>query len=116
MISPEQLPQGPPPGLPMGPGGPPGGLPPEALMALLGGGPDAGGPPPEGADEGTGMSPAEHLRAAIAHAQAALVGEQSDPDSQKLADVVKGLYSILADRQKQQQKMLAGTAGANYGG
>ena len=84
-----------------------GGLPPE-LAALLGGGGGAGlpgGAPPEQPPE---MDPIEHLRQAIQHAQAALVAEPDDMDSQSLAKVVQGLYSILANRQKEQEQLLGG--------
>ncbi len=50
----------------------------------------------------------EHLRAAIEHAQAALVAEPDDVDSQQLAAVVKGLYQILANRQKQTDQAMGG--------
>lgn len=124
MIDPTQLQQG---GAPPDPSAqmPPGLM--DALMASGGGGADpasgpgdpAGGPygpDPGSPSQGDGINPTEHLRMAIEHAQAALVGEPSDPDSAKLSDILKGLYGILADRQKQQQTMLAGKAGANYGG
>ena len=55
---------------------------------------------------GTGMDPLEHLRAAIEHAQAALVMEPDDIDSQLLSKVVSGLYQILANRQKEQDQAL----------
>lgn len=63
----------------------------------------AAGPNPAQND---GVDPVEHLRAAIEHAQAALVSEPDDADSQALAAVVKGLYQILANRQKDQQQVL----------
>ena len=83
-----------------------GGLPPE-LAALLGGGGAGlpGGAPPEQPPE---MDPIEHLRQAIQHAQAALVAEPDDMDSQSLAKVVQGLYAILANRQKEQEQLLGG--------
>jgi hypothetical protein len=67
-----------------------------------------GGPPPPmmtetppSAEEPSELSsPVEHLRMAIQHAQAALVGEEDDADSQALSKLVSGLYQILAARQK----------------
>lgn len=56
------------------------------------------------------MSAADHLRLAIEHAQAALVGEPDDVDSQSLAKVVQGLYAILAARQKETQQTLGNPA------
>lgn len=55
---------------------------------------------------GTGMSPVDHLRAAIEHAQAAQVTEQDDQDSQTLAKCVAALYAILAARQKETDGVL----------
>ena len=78
---------GPPPGM----GAPtPGGLPPQ------------GGQPPE-------VDPVEHLRMAIEHAQAALVSEPDDQDSQLLSKLIAGLYQILAARQKEQETALGMT-------
>ena len=50
----------------------------------------------------------EHLKQAIQHAQAALVSEPNDADSQSLADIVKQLYAIIAGRQKEDEKALGG--------
>ncbi|MBI3936398.1 MAG: hypothetical protein HY323_05430 [Betaproteobacteria bacterium] len=50
-------------------------------------------------EQGAELSPVEHLRAAIEHAQAALISEPDDQDSQMLAKIVQGLYQILAGRQ-----------------
>lgn len=75
-------------------------LPPE-LMQLLGG----GAPEEEAAPD---LSPADHLRAAIEHAQAALVDEPDDADSQQLAAVVKSLYSILSGRQDAEDRAAGG--------
>lgn len=52
------------------------------------------------------MSPVDHLRAAIEHAQAALVGEPNDGDSQQLAKAVQGLYAILTARQKESDSVM----------
>lgn len=80
----------------------------EGMMGGLGGGeidPAAlQGPMPE--DAPPELSPLDHLRQAIEHAQAALVAEPDDADSQNLAKVVQGLYSILATRQKEEQNAL----------
>ncbi len=88
----------------------PSGLPPELAGALLASGGGFGEPvgPPDVPPAGTGMNPVEHLRASIEHAQAALVAEPDDKDSQKLAQVIQGLYSILADRQKNSDQALGG--------
>lgn len=72
-----------------------GGAPPE-LAAMMGGGAPAG-PPAEEAEED--LSPEEHLRKAIEHAQQAQVGEPDDADSHSLAKVTAELYKILAARQ-----------------
>lgn len=99
------IPQGAPPM-----GGPPpdmgGGMPPELLAQLMGGA-GAGGqvPPPEPEPE---ADPIEHLRQAIKHAEAALVAEPDDADSQALAKVVQGLYAILAQRQKEHDALMGG--------
>lgn len=81
---------GPPPGMMgppgMGPMGPPPGPPPE---------------PPE-----PQMSPADHLRAAIEHAQAALVTEPDDVDSGLLSKAIQILYQLAGNRQKEQQQQL----------
>ena len=50
----------------------------------------------------------EHLKQAIEHAQAALVSEPNDQDSQALAQIVKELYAIIAGRQKEDQKAMGG--------
>lgn len=63
---------------------------------MLGGAP----PPPSPVEEEEELDPIEHLRSAIEHAQAALVAEPDDADSQALSKVVAGLYQILAARQK----------------
>jgi hypothetical protein len=76
------------------------GVPPE-LMQMLGGAP----PEEEAAPE---LSPADHLRAAIEHAQAALVDEPDDADSQQLAAVVKSLYAILSGRQDAEDRASGG--------
>lgn len=76
---------GPPPGM-MPPGGAPQGAP---------SGPPGGGGPP--------IDPVEHIRTAIEHVQAAVIGEPDDPDSQALARVLAALYQILAGRQKEQE-------------
>ena len=112
-----------PPGMPpgMGPGGPP--MPPEAMMGLLGPG---GGPtpppglmePPMGEEAGPGgtppdssqdMSPEDHLREAIEHAQQALVGEEDDPTSGELSKAISSLYRIFAQRQKEDEAALGVT-------
>jgi hypothetical protein len=77
------------------------GVPPE-LMQMLGGG---AAPEEEAAPE---LSPADHLRAAIEHAQAALVDEPDDADSQQLAAVVKSLYAILSGRQDAEDRASGG--------
>lgn len=71
-------------------------LPPE-LAALMGG---------EPAEQE--LSPADHLRAAIEHAQAALVDEPDDADSQALAKVVQALYQILSSRQDAEAQAMGG--------
>lgn len=55
---------------------------------------------------GTGMSPEEHLRAAIEHLQAAQVTEPDDQDSQTIAKCAASLYAIVSGRQKEQDQML----------
>lgn len=95
------------------------------MDGLFGGGgaPQGGGIPPEliqgfrdgmmdGEGEGGGgqMSVIDHLRQAIEHAQAALVGEKDDADSQQLAKIVQGLYQIFAQRQKEEQSVLGNPA------
>ena len=77
-------------------------------MAMMEGQGPAMSPPPtgDGSDVGTGMSAADHIRAAIEHAQAALVGEPNDADSQTLALIVQKLYQIFAARQKQQDQTM----------
>lgn len=92
----------PPPGLP-----PEGGPPPELLAQLMGGAGAGAGPPPE-PEAPPEMSPLDHLRQAIEHAQAALVGEPDDADSQALSKVLTGLYAIFANRQKEQESLLGG--------
>lgn len=99
----------------MGQGGPPPDMdqpPPELMAQLMGGGgmPPGGmgqqGPPPppsQGAE-----SVVDHLRQSIEHAQAALQMEPDDTDSQSLTMVLKGLYQILANRQKEQEQLLGG--------
>ena len=57
-------------------------------------------------DEEPELDPVEHLRLAIEHAQAALVAEPDDADSQALSKVVSGLYQILASRQKESDQMM----------
>lgn len=52
----------------------------------------------------------EHLKEAIKQAQAALVSEPNDADSQALADIVKQLYAIIAKRQKETQAAMGGPA------
>ena len=52
------------------------------------------------------LSAVDHLRTAIEHAQAALVSEPDDGDSQALAKVVQGLYAILATRQKESDQTM----------
>lgn len=74
--------------------------------AMLGGPPPMGDPTMMGApplpapEEEEELDPVEHLRSAIEHAQAALVSEPDDADSQALSKVVSSLYQILAARQK----------------
>ena len=70
-------------------------------------GPSMQGPP---APEPQQVSPVEHLRLAIEHAQASMVGEPSDGDSQTIAKVIQALYSILATRQKQTQQVMGNPA------
>lgn len=92
-----------------------GGPPPELMDALMGGGPPmaggdpfAGGAPQEApAPE---MSVIEHLRQAIEHAQAALVAEPDDIDSQKLTRAVGLLYDFLAGRQKEEESVMGNAA------
>lgn len=72
--------------------------------SMIGAGPPPGPPPQQD------VSPLDHLRQAIEHAQAALVGEPDDADSQMLAKVVQGLYQILAQRQKEEQQVLGSSA------
>ena len=98
-------------------GGPPmgpeeGGMPPE-LLAMLSGGMQEGMPPPGMGPQGPpppeqeeDVDPLEHLRLAIEHAQAALVAEPDDADSQQLSKVISGLYQILAQRQKEQDQLM----------
>lgn len=81
------------------------GPPPELLAALMGGAGAGQAAPP---DQEQQMSSVDHLRAAIEHAQAALVGEPDDADSQALAKAVQGLYQILASRQKEQDSLVGG--------
>lgn len=88
------------------------GPPPEMLAALMGGagggmGDPGMGMPPEPEPEPE-MSPIDHLRQAIEHAQAALVAEPDDVDSQNLAAAVKQLYAILASRQKEHESLMGG--------
>jgi hypothetical protein len=79
------------------------GMPPE-LMGALGAPPEAvAEEPPE--EE---LSPVEHLRAAIEHAQAALTDEPDDADSAQLAKIVQGLYSILSQRQDSEDRAAGG--------
>ena len=94
MLSPEMMGQGPPP----------------ELMAQLMGGAGAGGIPQEGMEpQGQeAESVVDHLRQSIEHAQAALQMEPDDADSQSLTMVLKGLYQILANRQKEQEQLLGG--------
>lgn len=61
--------------------------------------PDAGMAP-----EQEELTPLDHLRAAIEHAQGALTGEPDDADSASLAKVVQQLYAILAQRQDAEMK------------
>lgn len=83
--------------------------PPPELLAQLMGGAGAGAPmgPPEPEPEPE-MGPLDHLRQAIEHAQAALVDEPDDADSQALSKVIAGLYQILAQRQKEQDSLMGG--------
>lgn len=55
-----------------------------------------------------GASALEHLRIALEHSQAALVNEPDDADSQELADIVRKLYAILANRQKEADTSMGG--------
>ena len=108
MLSPDMMGQGgPPPGMDQGQGPPP-----ELLAQLMGGMGASGGMPPQGMGEEQEpqgeMTTVEHLRIAIEHAQAALVAEPDDADSQALAKVVQGLYAIFAQRQKEQEQLLGG--------
>lgn len=75
----------------------------ESLGAMMGGLPSMPSEPP--ADE-PDLDPVEHLRSAIEHAQAALVGEPDDADSQALSKAIAGLYAILARRQKQSDQTM----------
>lgn len=84
--------------------------PPDLSGPLMAGPGPGAGPAPMGQESPEGMSPAEHLRLAIEHAQAALVGEPDDTDSQTLSRVIQGLYSILASRQKETQQVLGNAA------
>lgn len=77
----------------------PGGLDPATLETMMGQGPPQAPPAPE-------MDPLAHLRQAIEHAQAALIAEPDDADSQALSKLVSGLYQILANRQKEQDTAL----------
>ena len=90
---------GPPPGM----GGPPPGM----------GAPTPGGLPPQGAQPPE-VDPLEHLRMAIEHAQAALVSEPDDADSQLLSKLIAGLYQILAARQKEQEAALGMAPGMKF--
>jgi hypothetical protein len=55
------------------------------------------------------LSPDDHLRQAIEHAQQALVGEEDDPTSAELAKAVNSLYRIFAQRQKEDEAALGVT-------
>lgn len=55
---------------------------------------------------GTGMSPEDHLRAAVEHLQAAQVTEPDDADSQTIAKCAAAIYAIFSSRQKEQDGML----------
>jgi len=95
------------------------GMPPELAQLLMSGAgagdAQAPGPAPtpdQNPAKADGVDPLEHLRAAIEHAQAALVSEPDDQDSQALAKLVSGLYQILANRQKEQDQALGNPATA----
>lgn len=91
------------------------GLPPD--VAGPGDNPDASTP----ADQPQ-MSPADHLQAAIEHAQAALHAEPDSADSAKLAKIVQSLYAIQADQQDSHMQAMGGkpkemrALGKAYGG
>lgn len=57
-------------------------------------------------DEEPELDAVGHLRAAIEHAQAALVSEQDDEDSQVLSKLISGLYQIEARRKKESRQTL----------
>jgi hypothetical protein len=94
----------------------------EALRAQGGGGyaPDAGyaglppgqqgyaGTPPDAAPADSGGSSDDLLRKGIEYIQAALQAEPDDQDSAALAQIVKELYAIFSDRNKEQDGALAG--------
>lgn len=70
----------------------------------------AQGAPAQGGDQQDNASAADHLRAAIEHAQAALQMEPDDQDSQALASAIQALYRIVAARQKEQMDLMSGKA------
>jgi hypothetical protein len=55
------------------------------------------------------MAPEDHLRAAIEHAQQALMGEPDDPTSATLAAALKQLYQVFATRQKEDEAAMGVT-------
>lgn len=89
---------------------PEGGIPPELAQLLMGGaGAGEAAPPEPNPAKADNVDPLEHLRASIEHAQAALVSEPDDQDSQLLSKLISGLYQILANRQKEQQAAMGTT-------
>ena len=93
--------------MPLIPGGP---MPDPARMQQMMQELQQGGGQPQAPPEDAPLDPLEHLRAAIEHAQAALVAEPDDADSEGLAKVVQGLYRILAQRQKESDGALGNPA------
>ena len=92
----------------------------EALQQAQGGNADAGfaglppdqqgyaGSPPDQQAPDSGGSADDLLRKGIEYIQAALQAEPDDQDSQALAAIVKELYAIFSDRNKEQDGALAG--------
>jgi hypothetical protein len=73
-------------------------IPPELMGALQS----------EEPEEEEELSPVDHLRQAIEHAQAALTSEPDDADSAQLAKIVQGLYGILSQRQDMEDRAAGG--------
>lgn len=96
-----------------------GGLPPE-LAALLGGGAPMGAapmgaPPQQGGMPATDdLSPEDNVRAAIAHAQKALEGDDDDLESADIVKALSALYKVMGGRQKEQEAAM-GTSPAVKG-